>query len=142
MSDELTLVHELSADQVEQLNALYGRQWWSQGRALADVRTMVENSSLLFAFIEPATGRLVAFCRLLTDFVYRGMLYDVIVDEEWRGTGIGSRLMEAVARHPRLTGVSQISLWCKPELEALYARYGFQPASGECTWMLKKQREG
>jgi GNAT superfamily N-acetyltransferase len=139
MSANFQLVHVLSKSRVEQLHALYQRQWWSQGRTLDDVRTMLANSSLVFAFVEPDSGRLVAFCRLLTDFAFRGTLHDVMVDEAFQRQGIGRRLMDAVISHPRLAAVKAIGLWCKPELVPLYRQYGFLPANEDYCWLQRGQ---
>ena len=139
MPDDLILVHELSEPLIEQLHALYQRQWWSQGRSLDDVRTMASHTSVLYALVDSKTDRLVAFCRVITDFAFRGMLQDVIVDEESRGQGIGRRLMEAVIGDPRISGVDVIGLWCKPELVPMYERFGFERANEEYCWL---QRAG
>ncbi len=137
----LILVHQLNESQTVQLWELYQQQWWSAGRSLADVREMLAATSLIFGLVDSLNGRLVGFCRVLTDFTFRGMLYDVIVDGTFRQQGLGRRLMEAVRDDPRLSRVQSISLWCKPELVPLYEKFGFAVASGECVWMERKKRD-
>ncbi len=139
MNDALNLVHELNEEQLIQLHNLYQLQWWSRGRTLEDVRTMVDGSSLVFALVAADSGRLVAFCRVLTDFAFRGMLHDVMVEEQARCHGVGRRLMEAVTTHPRLRRVEAIGLWCKAELVPLYQKFGFEQANANYCWM---QRQG
>lgn len=141
MSD-LMQVESLTTLQVAQLHSLYQLEWWTKSRSLEDVRAAVENSSLIVGFVESESHRLVGFCRLLTDFVFRAMIYDVIVAEAWRGRGVGRRLMEAVANHPRLARVSAVSLFCVPEMVPFYEKWGFNLFSGEPRWMIKIQREG
>lgn len=126
---------------IAQLHALFQSEWWTKGRTLDDVRHMVRNSSLVVAFEETETGRLVAFCRLLTDFVFRATLYDVVVAADHRGSGLGRRLMEAVAAHPKLQRVEVIWLCCLPELIPFYEQWGFSVFSGEPRWMHKVQRQ-
>ena len=135
MNESLKLVHELNESQVNDLVQLYHRQWWSQGRALEDVRTMLSHSSKIYALIEPDTGRLVAFCRVLTDFVFRGLLHDVMVNDDLQGQGLGRRLMEAVRSDPDLAKVQSIGLWCKPNLVPLYQKFGFEVGNAEYRWM-------
>ena len=135
MNDVLKLVHELNESQVHDLVQLYRKQWWSQGRALEDVRTMLSHSSKIYALIEPDTGRLVAFCRVLTDFVFRGLLHDVMVKDDQQGQGLGRRLMEAVRSDPDLARVQSIGLWCKPNLVPLYQKFGFEVGNAEYRWM-------
>lgn len=135
-------IDRLNEDQTQQLYQSYQSEWWSRGRSLEDVRLMLENSSLIIAFAERDTGRLVAFSRVLTDFVFRATLYDVIVVPEWRGSGVGRLLMDAVASHPRLQRVSSIWLSCAADKVAFYEKWGFKVFAEDVNRMHKVQREG
>ncbi len=139
MGDRFRLISQLEESHLLQLHALFQRQWWSEGRSVEGVRIMANHSSALFALVEQGTDRLVAFCRVVTDFAFRGMLHDVIVDDDFQGQGIGRRLMEAVIQDPRLADVDVIGLWCRPELVPLYEKFGFEPANQAYCWM---QRAG
>ena len=135
MKASLELVHTLDESQLGDLHRLYQKQWWSPGRKLEDIRTMLAHSSKVFGLVQPETGQLVAFCRVMTDFVYRGLLNDVMVDDRYQGQGLGRRLMEAVAGDPDLSKVQSIGLWCKPDLVPLYEKFGFRCGNEEYAWM-------
>jgi predicted GNAT family N-acyltransferase len=135
------LIESLTPSQVRELHHLYQQEWWTQERSFEDVQTVVQNSSLIVA-CEDADGSLIAFCRLLTDFVFRGTIYDVIVSEPWRGRGLGRQLMDAVCQHRRLKRVSVLWLCCRPELAGFYEKWGFQVYNEGPHWMLKPQRPG
>ncbi len=138
-SSDYELVEALSDDQIEQLHKLMHEQWWGTKRSLADVRTMVENTSLMIGLVERSDGRLVGFCRVLTDFVFRATIYDVMVVEDLKGTGLGARLMDALSQHPKLQQVSLIYLACEPQLYPFYERWGFNIYEARSQWMLKTQ---
>ncbi len=135
-------IEKLTAAQIEELYGLYQAEWWSRGRSLDDVRLMVANSSLVVAFAEPRTERLIAFCRILTDFVFRAVIYDVIVVPDWRGHGVGRLLMDTVSSHPRLQRVSSIWLSCAQDKVAFYEKWGFSVFDEGVKRMHKVQREG
>lgn len=135
-------IEQLSETQIQQLYESYQSEWWSRGRSLEDVRLMLENTSLIVAFAERDTGRLVAFSRILTDFVFRATIYDVIVMPDWRGYGVGRLLMDAVSAHPRLQRVSSIWLSCAEDKVAFYEKWGFKVFTDEVKRMHKVQREG
>lgn len=135
-------IEKLTDSQIEQLYGLYQAEWWSRGRSLEDVRLMLENTSLIVAFAEPETERLVAFCRILTDFVFRATIYDVVVVPDWRGYGIGRLLMDAVSSHPRLQKVSSIWLSCADDKVAFYEKWGFTEFIESVKRMHKVQRDG
>lgn len=128
-------IETLTDRQIEQLHRLYQSHWWSAGRALEDVRRMLAQSDLVMGFVEPDSGLLVAFCRILTDFLYQASLYDVIVAAEYRQQGIGRRLVQTAINHPRLRSVPAIWLCCLPELVPFYERLGFTDGIGELKWM-------
>ncbi len=137
----LRQVEKLAEGQVADLHALFQSEWWTKERSLDDVRMMVENSSLVVAFVDE-DEKLVGFCRILTDFVFRATIYDVIVSQSCRGQGLGRKLMDAVSQHPRLQRVSTLSLRCKPEMTPFYEKWGFRAFDEGPLWMLKAQREG
>lgn len=119
------LIDQLSDKQVEELHALYQREWWTKDRRIEDVRRMLAGTDILIALEDPESGELVAFARVLTDGVYRAHLFDVIVKESHRGQGLGRAIVDAVVAHPALSSVEKIILSCKPELVPFYERWGF-----------------
>lgn len=124
----LTLIHALNATQVEQLHQMYLQEWWSKERALADVPTLLHNSDLLFGLWDEESQRLAAFCRVLTDWVYRAIVFDVIVAADYRKQGLGAKIIEHVTTHPKLAQVECIQLFCTPEMQPFYEKYGFTQA--------------
>ena len=137
----LRQVGRLTESQVANLHTLYQSEWWTKERSFNDVRIMVENSSLIVGFVDE-DEKLVAFCRALTDFVFRATIYDVIVAEQLRGQRLGLRLMDAVSQHPQLQRVSTLWLCCNPDKVAFYEKWGFRVFDEGQLWMLKAQRVG
>jgi GNAT superfamily N-acetyltransferase len=130
----------LSCPQIEQLWHMYQAEWWSQGRKIEDVQRAVQHSDLIFAFCDSATGRLAAFARVLTDYVYKAVIFDVIVDRPHRDAGLGRLLLEAITSHPALLFVENLELYCRPELVAFYRKWGFTADLDELCFMRKKQK--
>ncbi|MBD2107434.1 GNAT family N-acetyltransferase [Nodosilinea sp. FACHB-13] len=123
-----TVIHQLTSAQVEQLHQMYLQEWWSNKRALADVSPLLANSDLLFGLWDEEAQRLAGFCRVLTDWVYRAIVFDVIVAADYRGQGLGAELIEHVTTHPQLAQVECIQLFCTPEMQPFYEKYGFGQA--------------
>lgn len=71
-----------------------------------------------------ADGRLVASARALADGGKLAWIYDVIVAPDWRGRGLGRRLVELLLDHPMVRGVGRVMLGTR-DAQALYAKYGF-----------------
>jgi len=113
------------ADRFDDLMALLGSAWWSAARTPEEVRRLIAGPSLFFFAAERASGRLVAMARVLTDGVYKAMVFDVIVLPEHQGQGLGRLVMEEMLRHPAVRGAQHVELYCLPELEPFYERWGF-----------------
>ena len=131
----LQLVDQLTDAQVLDLHRMYENEWWTKGRELEDVRRMLRCSDITVGFCEPPSGRLVAFARVLTDYVYKAVVFDVIVARSHRKTGLGRDLMNAIMKHPRLASVPHIELYCLPELVPFYQRWGFTTDLGHLRFM-------
>lgn len=128
------VVHRLTDAQVAELLALYRKEWWSRNRQEAEVRRMLEGTEVIVGLCEGgragAPGRLVAFARVVTDFVYRATIYDVIVSADYRGRGLGQMLMNNILSDPKLAGVEYLELYCLPELMPFYRALGFTDELG------------
>ena len=119
------VVEVLDEGQVRQLHSLYQGEWWSAGRTLEEVRTMLAHSDVVVGLCAADTGRLLAFARVLTDGVFKALIFDVIVDRAHRSEGLGHELMDQILGHPALSVVHHFELSCLPELEPFYERWGF-----------------
>jgi predicted GNAT family N-acyltransferase len=123
--DRLHLARVLTPVQVDQLVDLFQQEWWTKGRQKADVEKLIANAGPLFAFIDPLGKELVAFARALTDGVYKAMIFDIIVKDTWRNTGLGRLLMETVMTDPVLSQVKHRELYCLEEMVPFYEKWGF-----------------
>jgi len=127
----------LEGDLPEQLHRLYLNEWWTHRRSVDDVRRMLDGSDVVIGVVDE--GRLAGFARVITDFVYKALVLDVIVDSEYRGSALGARLMDEVVGHPRLRDVLHFELYCRPELVRFYERWGFTKDLGELQFMRRGQ---
>ena len=125
----MEIAYELDERQVEQLWALYQKEWWTAGRSLDDTRACVAGSQICIGLLDDA-GELQGFARVLTDYVFKALVFDVIVAEAYRRTGLGDRLMGLVLEHEALRRVKHFELYCRPEMRGFYERYGFSTEVG------------
>lgn len=128
---EVEVREAVEADRLPQLMELFAAEWWTASRTADDVAAMLAGSDLVFALIHRPTDRLVGFARVITDEVYLAVVLDVIVTSEWRGSGLGAMLLDAVVGHRRLAAVHSVELVCQPELVPFYRRWGFTDRSAD-----------
>ena len=130
----MEFIYELDEGQIKDLHTLYQREWWTKGRSLIDTKACVEGSQICIGIVD-VSGRLQGFSRVLTDYTFKALVFDVIVSEACRGTGLGDKLMALVMNHEQLTHVKHFELYCLPELYAFYKRWGFSSDVGDITLM-------
>jgi predicted GNAT family N-acyltransferase len=113
-----------------ELHRLYQTEWWSRGRTMDDVKRVLEHSDFVFPIFSEPAHRLVAFARVLSDRVFKALIFDVIVAAEHRGERLGRMLMDRIVRHPELDRVKHFELYCLPDLVPFYEKWGFSTDVG------------
>jgi predicted GNAT family N-acyltransferase len=128
-------VTELTSAHVDDLCSLYRNEWWTATRRREDIERMLMYTDALVAFADPDSGELVAFARILSDRVFKAFVFDVIVHPAHRGRGLGHILFDAVMHHEIVANSEHVELYCRPDLEAFYERWGFTSDLGELRLM-------
>lgn len=118
------IIFEFSAEQTEQLLGLYRQQWWSRSRTLKQTRECVQHSQLCVGVLNPE-NELAGFARVLSDKVFKALIFDVIVDQSHQGRGISTLLLDSIKGHPSLCQVQHFELYCLPEMFEFYRKQGF-----------------
>jgi GNAT superfamily N-acetyltransferase len=76
-------------------------------------------------------GRLVATARAISDGAKCAWIYDVVVVEDLRGSGLGTRLMKALLAHEAVAGVRWVHLSTR-DADPFYERLGFGHTQDVC----------
>ena len=74
----MEVIYTLNENQLNELVSLYQHEWWTKERSFADTKQCVEASQVLIGLVDDA-GSLIAFARVLSDFTFKALIFDVIV---------------------------------------------------------------
>ena len=124
----LFVTDEVGALDFHQLQALHQETSWARNRSLLDLQRAVAGSDVVITAWRG--DRLVGCVRVLTDFVFRAVLCDVIVHPSYRRQGLGRLLVEEVTGHPRLARVQKFTLLTSTA-RSFYERLGWKRYPGE-----------
>jgi GNAT superfamily N-acetyltransferase len=105
MNLELRIKGDIEPEMVKEILAFAP---WAQDRSIEQIKAMLEGSD--FALLLLLKDRPVGFARVITDYVFRSFIEDVVVHPDYRGTGIGRMLVETLECHIKARGVERIEL--------------------------------
>ena len=104
-----------------QLIHLYRQAPWAKHRALEQAQAMLAKTDVVISAWDGT--RLVGFGRVLTDYVFRASIWDVIVDRDYQGRKIGTEIVRRILEHPTLQQVELF--WLCTRMPGFYERLGF-----------------
>jgi GNAT superfamily N-acetyltransferase len=95
--------------------------YWAAGRTMEDVQTTIDSSFCFGIYLD---DKQIGFCRVITDYVVFAYVMDVFIDENHRGKGYSSILINAMMTEPKL---QEVKIWRLATSDAhfLYEKFGF-----------------
>lgn len=117
---------------LDRICAWLAASYWASYRDRATIARSVAGSRCYGVYAPDRTQ--LGLTRVVTDGATFGWLCDVVVDEAWRGRGIGSWLLGAVVEQLRSEDIARIVLTTR-DAHGVYAPLGFEPLRVPRTWM-------
>ncbi|CAA7409690.1 unnamed protein product [Spirodela intermedia] len=109
---------------IEALNSVFFRAGFPR-RDPVKIRRALENSPSMVWLADGSSGRPVAFARAAGDGVFNAVVWDVAVDPDFQGLGLGKAVMERLVEDLRSGGVCNIALYAEPKVVGFYRPLGF-----------------
>ena len=111
----------------ESVKLLIEQTYWASNRPLDIIAASIENSVCYGAF-DSDSNKLIGFARVVTDFYTCYYICDVIVDETYRGKGIGKAIIDTITSNPQFDKLE--GLLITRDAHGLYSQYGFVSKDG------------
>lgn len=109
---------------IDQLQALFQvAAFWANGRRVEDLEVAIANSDPVISVWDG--DRLIGFARATSDGIYRATIWDVVVHPDYRGAGLGRKLVQTVLSHPKLNRVERTYLMTTHQ-QSFYQHIGFK----------------
>ncbi len=116
---------------VDKVHRAIKNAYWGSYRSVEQTKKTIENSICYGVY---RSKEQIGFARVLTDEVVFAHIMDVIIFEEFKGQGIGKKLVEHILKDSRMKDVLTICLKTK-DAHAFYEKYGFEPVGNSDLWM-------
>jgi len=118
--DEFLISDDKALLQPQRVFEMLQKSYWAADRDIDTIKKSIENSLCFGVYRE---GLQVGFARCVTDYATIYWLGDVIIDEHYRGIGLGKELVAFVHAHESIKGLSGIL--ATRDAHTLYERHGF-----------------
>jgi GNAT superfamily N-acetyltransferase len=130
--DGLTISDDRARLDIGRIRAWLAESYWASDRSADAIDRSIANSAVYGVYTPD--GEQVALTRVTTDLASFAWLGDVVVDEAWRGRGIGRWLVGAVVEHLQGVGVPRFVLTTR-DAHGVYSSLGFDALRVPETWM-------
>ncbi|MBT2771854.1 GNAT family N-acetyltransferase [Halomonas sp. ISL-60] len=118
--DNYLITDDTSKVQLDVVHRLLAATYWGDRRPREIVERMVAGS-ICFSLYRGTTQ--IGFGRAVTDSATFTWVADIVVESEYRGTGLGQWMMECLVTHPSVKG-TQMVLQTR-DAQGLYEKFGF-----------------
>lgn len=123
---------------LKQLQELFNlTAFWAQNRPIEDLAVAIANSDPVISLWDE--DRLIGFSRATSDCVYRATIWDVAVHPDYRGLGLGRKMIETLLNHPRVSRVERVYLMTTYQ-QGFYLRLGFEYPNPSTSMVLYNKR--
>lgn len=118
--EDITISKDKSLLQPDRIFQMLGKSYWANHRPQEVIRKSMENSVCFGVY---CNGLQVGFARVITDFATTYYLCDVIIDEEYRGHGLGKMMIDTIVNDEELKPL--YAMLVTKDAHGLYEHYGF-----------------
>ena len=90
---------------------------------ISDLKKVLDNSWYIVSAYEG--GKLVGTGRMITDGLLHAMIFDMIVDPVYQGTGIGAEILKMLVDECKKHEIRDVQLFSAKGKAGFYEKYGF-----------------
>ena len=97
--------------------------FWAKNRTINDLKKCLANSDVIVSLW--VGNEIVGFGRALTDGIYRGVLWDIVIDQSYQGKGFGKLIVENLLSSKKIKKTKKLYLMTTNQ-KSFYSQFDFQ----------------
>lgn len=109
--------------------------FWAKDRTVAGLAIAIANSKPVVTVWDG--DLLIGHARATSDGVYRANIWDVVINPDYRGAGLGRKLVQTVLAHPHVCNVERVYLMTTHQ-QKFYEHIGFEQNSSTTLVLFNK----
>ena len=96
---------------------------WAKSRTLNDLKKCLANSDVVISLW--VGKEIVGFGRALTDGIYRGVLWDIVIDQNHQGKGFGTLIVKNLLSSKKIRNTKKLYLMTTNK-KLFYSQFDFK----------------
>ena len=101
---------------------------WAKNRTLKDLKKCLANSDIVISLW--VGKEIVGFGRALTDGIYRGVLWDIVIDQNHQGKGFGSLIVKHLLSSKKIKNTKKLYLMTTDK-KSFYSNFDFKEVTSQ-----------
>ena len=102
---------------------LHKNAFWAKNRTIKDLKKCIANSDVIISLW--VGDEIVGFGRALTDGVYRGVLWDIVIDQNHQGKGFGTLIIKNLLSSKKIKNTKKLYLMTTNK-KLFYSQFQFK----------------
>ena len=97
--------------------------FWAKSRTIHDLKKCLANSDVIISVW--VGNEIVGFGRALTDGIYRGVLWDIVIDQNYQGKGFGTLIVKNLLSSKKIQNTKKLYLMTTNK-KLFYSQFNFK----------------
>ena len=102
--------------------------FWAKNRTIHDLKKCLANSDVITSVW--VGNEIVGFGRALTDGVYRGVLWDIVIDNNHQGKGFGTLIVKNLLSSKKIKNTKKLYLMTTNK-KLFYSQFDFKEVNSQ-----------
>ena len=102
--------------------------FWAKSRTISDLKKCLANSDVIISLW--VDNEIVGFGRALTDGIYRGVLWDIVIDQNHQGKGFGTLIVKNLLSSKEIKKTKKIYLMTTSK-KLFYSQMDFKEVTSQ-----------
>ena len=116
-------------------NFLNRNAFWAKGREINELKTCLANSDVVVSIWY--CNEIVGFGRALSDGIYRGVLWDIVIDQNHQGKGYGRLIIQTLLSPKKIKNAKRVYLMTTNK-KSFYCQLDFKEVSSQSLLIREK----
>ena len=102
--------------------------FWAKSRTISDLKKCLANSDVIISLW--VGNEIVGFGRALTDGIYRGVLWDIVIDQNHQGNGFGTLIVKNLLSSKKIKNTKKLYLMTTNK-KSFYSKFNFKEVKSQ-----------